>query len=120
MTAIDPRVLAALAGSHIARYAAAHEERFARARAMLLSMGVQSSTYRGGLLVSETGYRELKRLATYPNEVFPRVDRFADIPIYTAPDWTFDMHRIAILRIRIAVVDSWARPLVRRIARWFR
>lgn len=43
-----------------------------------------------------------------------------ELDLVTSPDWTFDPLSVALLRLRVVLLGSWARPIVRRISRWFK
>lgn len=97
---------------------AVRERQLARALVLVREIAGDAELHRNGILVSGTGFRRLLALATFPNDFPPAVPLFAGIPVYTAPDWTFDHALVARLRFRVTVFDRWARPLLRTIARW--
>jgi len=98
---------------------AEHERRLARALVQVGELVPRATIYRGGILVSESGYRKLVERASDSGVLDP-APIFASFPVHVAPDWMFDHALIARLRIRIQLVDRWARPLVRALARWFK
>jgi hypothetical protein len=85
---------------------------------MVRALGVDAGLYGNGIIIPESGFRYLATLATYPNDFPPAVPQLAGIPVYTAPDWTFDPSRIAVLRLRVVLIDRWARPVVRWVSKW--
>lgn len=99
---------------------AVRERQLLRALVRVRELVGEAELHRNGIIVSETGFGRLVALATFPNDFPPAVPLFAGIPVYRAPDWTFDHALIARLRLRVTVLDRWARPLVRSIARWLR
>lgn len=101
------------------RAAAERERTLMRALVQVRALAGDAALYRNGIIVPQSGFQRLAELAIYPNAFPPPVDQFAGIPIFMAPDWTFDHSGIALLRLRVTVFDRWARPLVRAIARRF-
>lgn len=43
-----------------------------------------------------------------------------ELVLVTSPDWTFNPLKVAQLRLRVVLLDSWARPIVRRLSRWLK
>ena len=101
------------------RLGAEREAEMVRSLAQVTSLTGDASRYHNGILVSESGFQVLRSLASHPTP-YPTDNTFAAIPIYTAPDWTFDLGTVAMLRLRVTLLDRWAGPLLRRVARWFR
>lgn len=86
----------------------AEQRRRERAVALLRRLGVYAVLRGdGAIIVSTSGFDYLRSLATSTEGADP--DRAFGIPIYKAPDWTFDPGRVARARLLAVLVSRYRR-----------